>query len=135
MRKVYDIKRLGTPEYVIGVRVVLGNSSIKLLQDRYIDDLYEQHTPGDKPTSTPAVPSNILCLNGIHGAEKSPLLPDPKVYRSLVGGLMYTLITRPDVAAAVSMCSRYLAQPRHAHLEAAKRVLRYLYHTPANVFK
>jgi len=129
MCKVYDIKDLGVPEYVIGVRVVLGSNSIKLLQDRYIDDLYEQHTPGDKATSTPAVPSNILCLNGIHGAEKSPLLPDPKIYRSLVGGLMYTLITRPDVAAAVSMCSRYLAQPRTAHLEAAKRVLRYLYHT------
>ena len=39
---------------------------------------------------------------------------------------MYTLITRPDVATAVSMCSRYLQQPREAHLQAARRILRYL---------
>ena len=44
---------------------------------------------------------------------------------------MYALITRPDISTAVSMCARYLAQPRQAHLEAAHRVLRYLYHTRA----
>ena len=68
-------------------------------------------------------------MDGIYGEAKSTLLPEPKVYRSLVGGLMYTLITRPDVVTAVSMCARYLALPRQAHLEATKRVLRYLYHT------
>ena len=36
MSKVYNIKDLGTPEYVIGVRVTLTTNSIKLLQDRYI---------------------------------------------------------------------------------------------------
>ena len=129
MCAVYDVKDLGTPEYVIGVHVTLAPNSIKLLQDRYIDDLYVRHTPGDKAASTPAVPGNVLCMDGIYGEAKSTLLPEPKVYRSLVGGLMYTFITRPDVATAVSMCARYLALPRQAHLEAAKRVLRYLYHT------
>ena len=42
---------------------------------------------------------------------------------------MYTLITRPDVATAVSVCARYVQAPREAHLDAAKRILRYLYHT------
>ena len=42
---------------------------------------------------------------------------------------MYTLITRPDVAAAVSMCARYVQTPREAHLDAAKRILRFLHHT------
>ena len=129
MSAVYDIKDLGEPKYVIGVRVEVQPTSLHLLQDRYIEDLNSQHTPGERATSTPAVPNVTLCMDGISGQDKSPLLPVPKQYRSLVGGLMYTLITRPDVAAAVSMCARYLAQPRHAHLEAAQRVLRYLYHT------
>ena len=42
---------------------------------------------------------------------------------------MYTLITRPDVAAAVSTCARYLSKPTQAHFDAAKRILRYLFHT------
>ena len=129
MSAVYDIKDLGKPEYVIGVKVVLQHDSIKLLQDRYIEDLHALHTPGDRATSTPAVPSHKLCNDGIHGQKPSPLLKVPKSYRNLVGGLMYTLITRPDVASAVSMCARYLANPRQAHMDAARRVLRYLYHT------
>ena len=129
MKSVYDIKDLGIPKYVIGVRVEVTHSNLKLTQDRYITDLYEQHVPGSKATSTPAVPSIKLCLNGIKGETQSPLLPEAKKYRSLVGGLMYALITRPDIATAVSSCARYLAQPRQAHLEAAQRILRYLYHT------
>ena len=129
MRKAYDIKDLGVPKYVIGVRIQITANSLKMVQDRYITDLYEQHTPGDRATSTPAIPNVTLCLDGIHGEDKSPLLLQPKTYRSLVGGLMYALITRPDIATAVSMCARYLAQPRQAHLEAAQRVLRYLHHT------
>ena len=73
--------------------------------------------------------NQTLCLTGISGQDESPLLSTPKAYRSLVGGLMYTLITRPDVAAAVSVCERYLDHPREDHMVAAKRVLRYLYHT------
>ena len=42
---------------------------------------------------------------------------------------MYTLITRPDVAAAVSICARYMQTPRKAHLDAARRILRFLFHT------
>ena len=129
MRKVYDIKDLGVPEYVIGVRISVMPHAIKFTQDRYIEDMHAEHQPGDKPTSTPAVPSEVLCLTGVHGQAESPLLPDAKIFRSLVGSLMYALITRPDVAAAVSMVARYLAKPRVAHLQAAHRILRYLHHT------
>ena len=131
MRKVYDIKDLGIPEYVIGVRISVSPTAIKFTQDRYIEDMYAEHQPGGKATSTPAVPSDVLCMSGVHGQAESPLLPNAKIYRSLVGSLMYALITRPDVAAAVSMVARYLAKPRIAHLQAAQRILRYLHHTRA----
>ena len=83
----------------------------------------------DRLTHTPAAPDNDLCLTGIHGQPPSPLLTNATAYRSLVGGLMYALITRPDVAVAVSICARYLKEPRQAHLDAALRILRYLHHT------
>ena len=131
MRKVYDIKDLGVPEYVIGVRISVSPTAIKFTQDRYIEDMCAEHQPGAKAASTPAVPSDVLCMTGVHGQAESPLLPNPKIYRSLVGSLMYALITRPDVATAVSMVARYLAKPRVAHLQAAQRILRYLHHTRA----
>ena len=119
---------MGEPEYVIGMRVKVERDSVSFTQDRYISDLNNLHKPGDKPTNTPTS-GETLCMTGIHGKDKSPPLKDPKQYRSLVGGLMYTLITRPDVAAAVSTCARYVQAPTEAHLEAANRILRFLNHT------
>ena len=129
LSKVYDVKDLGKPAYVIGIRVGITKSEITLTQDRYITDLYKLHSPGHTPTNTPACTSTTLCATGVCKQDESPLLRDPRGYRSLVGGLMYVLVSRPDVACAVSICSRYMQEPREAHMAAAKRILRFLYHT------
>ena len=48
-------------------------------------------------------------------------------YGSLVGALLYAaLSTRPDIAHAAGVLSRFIAHPRARHWVAAKRVLRYL---------
>ena len=51
-------------------------------------------------------------------------------YRSAVGGLLYlSLTTRPDVAQAVGVLSRFMSYPGQEHVDAAKQVIRYLYGT------
>jgi len=48
-------------------------------------------------------------------------------YSSAIGSLMYLMVcTRPDIAQAVSVVSRYLACPRRRHWEAIKWIFRYL---------
>ena len=48
-------------------------------------------------------------------------------YSSAVGSLMYAMIcTRPDLAYAVSMVSRYMANPGKEHWKAVQWVFRYL---------
>lgn len=48
-------------------------------------------------------------------------------YASAVGSLMYAMVcTRPDISQAVSVVSRFMANPRKAHWEAVRWVLRYL---------
>jgi hypothetical protein len=48
-------------------------------------------------------------------------------YRSAVGSLMYLMVsTRPDLAAAVGMFSRFCQNPRKEHWEGVKRILRYI---------
>lgn len=47
-------------------------------------------------------------------------------YRSLVGSLRYLTCTRPDIAYSVGILSRYMEDPRHSHLKAIKRILRYI---------
>ena len=48
----------------------------------------------------------------------------------MIGSLMYlTNCTRPDLAHAVNVMSRYTSNLRHKHWKAITRVLNYLRHT------
>ncbi|MCO5579070.1 hypothetical protein L7F22_032922 [Adiantum nelumboides] len=51
-------------------------------------------------------------------------------YASACGSLMYAMIaTRPDIAFAVGVVSRYMSNPDRIHWEAVKGIVRYLQHT------
>lgn len=73
-----------------------------------------------KSVTTPADPNQVLS----HFERKS----DSKFpYREAVGSLMYLAIaTRPDLSYAVGCVSRYLEKPSSEHINAVKRILRYL---------
>ena len=48
-------------------------------------------------------------------------------YRQIVGSLMYAMLgTRPDLAAAVSLASKYLSNPKRAHIKLVQHILKYL---------
>jgi hypothetical protein len=48
-------------------------------------------------------------------------------YSSTVGNLMYVIVcTRPDIAHAVGVVSRYMNNPGKEHWDVVKQILRYL---------
>ena len=51
-------------------------------------------------------------------------------YASAMGSLMYAMVcTRPDIAHAVGVLSRFMSNPGKEHWTAVKRVFRYLHGT------
>ncbi|CAI7855279.1 unnamed protein product [Closterium sp. NIES-54] len=65
----------------------------------------------------------------VHAHAEEPLLRDELVqlYQSTVWSLMYaSTTTQPQIAYAVSQLSKVVSCPKAFHLQAAKRVLRYL---------
>ena len=48
------------------------------------------------------------------------------MYRRIVGSLIYMTITRPDLSYAVGLVSQFMQTPRKPHLDAARRILRYI---------
>ena len=55
---------------------------------------------------------------------------DQKLYRSMIGSLLYLCASRPDIVLSVGVCARYQAAPMESHMLAVKRILQYLVHTP-----
>jgi hypothetical protein len=51
---------------------------------------------------------------------------DQKVYRSMIGSLLYLCASRLDIMLYVCMCARFQANPKEVHL----RFMRYLVYTP-----
>ncbi|XP_050918831.1 uncharacterized mitochondrial protein AtMg00240-like [Lathyrus oleraceus] len=57
--------------------------------------------------------------------DGSPL-PDPTLYRRLIGRLLYLTVTRPDIQYVVNILSQLMQSPRTSHMDAVTRVLQYL---------
>eukprot|EP00965_Chrysotila_dentata_P028131 935472-Pleurochrysis_carterae.AAC.1 len=84
-----------------------------------------------RPSHAPAADDLPQLVNAAMAAKQdSPPPPDLlKQYQSLVGALLYcSTQTRPDVAYAVGMLCRAMSCPTPTLLDAAHRVLAYLYH-------
>lgn len=58
--------------------------------------------------------------------DERSLLPDPRPYCAPVRSLLYLTITRLDIAFAVGLVSRCMQAPKKPHLEAAKKILKYV---------
>ncbi|GJV65987.1 hypothetical protein Tco_1476815 [Tanacetum coccineum] len=80
-----------------------------------------------KLISTP-FPTNVKLSSKMSpSSEKERMKMSRVSYASAVGSLMFVMIcTRPDIAHAVGVVSRYMAEPGREHWEAVKRILRYI---------
>ena len=51
---------------------------------------------------------------------------DNKIYRSMIGSLLYLIASRPDIMFNVCLCAKFQSNPKESHFKAVKRILRYL---------
>ena len=80
-----------------------------------------------KPVSTPLASHFKLSLRQCPTSEKEKAEMKKIPYASPVGSLMYQMVcTRPDIAHAVGVVSRFLSNPGKEHWQAVKWILRYL---------
>ena len=52
-----------------------------------------------------------------------------KLYKSMIGSLLYLIVSRPDISFSVGTCARYQANLKESHLMSVKRIIHYINET------
>ena len=121
--QMFDIKDLGKAKHFLGMNIQRNqDGGYTLSQPKFIKDMLERFRMSEA-TPKPTPLSVGLKLSKHDGEE----LPEGNQYQALVGCLLYASVnTRPDIAHACGILSRFMSCPKQPHWEAAKHVLRYL---------
>ena len=70
--------------------------------------------------NTPISPTTRL------GPDSSGKKVEEKLYRDMIGSLMYVTASRPDIVFFVCLCPWFQSDPRESHLAVVKMIFRYL---------
>jgi hypothetical protein len=117
LEKDFALKDLGDLHYFLGIEVTKVKDGILLTQQKYATELLQCVSMiSCKPVSTPLSISEKL--SAYAGDLLGPI--DATNYRSIVGGLQYLTLTRPDISFSVNKICQFLHAPTTVHLTAAK---------------
>ena len=124
LASAFQTHDLGEAETFLNMSIVRDRSSktLKLSQPKLTAQLLVSHNLSEcNPQSLPLSPAAVLVE-----ATEADAISNPR-YGQLVGSLLHLAVcTRPDIAHAVGVLSRYISAPAKSHWEAAKGVLRYI---------
>jgi hypothetical protein len=121
MKSQFEMSAMGVMTFFLGLQVQQSKYGIYIHQSKYVNDVLSRFKMLDcKVASTPVEVNHKL------GPALNEVAVDEKLYRSMIGSLMYLTASRPDITFAVSLCSRFQAAPKECHLKAVKRILCYL---------
>ena len=70
-----------------------------------------------------------MCSSDLLTNDPSGESVDVTLYRSMIGCLLYLTASRPDIAFNVGVCSRFQSNPKVSHLNAVKRIIKYVART------
>jgi hypothetical protein len=125
MIQKFEMSMMGESKYFLGFQVKQLQEGTFISQTKYIQDILNKFGMKDaKPIKTP------MGTNGHLDLDTGGKSVDQKVYRSMIGSLLYLCASRPDIMLSVCMCARFQADPKEAHFRVVKRIMRYLVYTP-----
>ena len=127
LKQEFPMTDMGRLSYFLGIKVEYNAAGILLTQQHYANEIIDRAgMTGCKPISTP------VDVNSKMSAEAGDKIDNPTQYRRLAGALQYLTFTRPDIQYAVQQVCLFMHDPRHQHLTALKRILRYVQGTTSH---
>jgi hypothetical protein len=127
------MKDLGASNFILGMEIKRDWKKRKLWlnQRKYVETILQRFNMQECKLVKVPIPIGVKlstdqCPKTHEEEEDMSCVP----YASAVGSLMYAMVcTRPDIAHAMGVLSRYMSKPGKEHWTTVKRVFRYLHGT------
>ncbi|KAA0033543.1 gag-pol polyprotein [Cucumis melo var. makuwa] len=120
----FEMSMVGELSYFLELQSKQKNDDIFISQEKYAKNMVQKFGLEQARNKRTPAATHVKLTRDTGGAEV-----DHKLYRSIIGSLLYLTASRPDIAYAVGICARYQADPRISHLEVVKRILKYVHGT------
>ena len=112
---------LGKMRFFLGIEVIQRIDGKFICQKKYAIDVLNRFGMAESNLVSSPIVLGVKLNKDDQGVQV-----DESYYRQIVGSLMYLTTTRPNMMFSVSLISRFMSRPTELHLQAAKRILRYL---------
>ena len=110
--------------FFLVLQVKQSKDGIFINQAKYIEDMLKKFGfENIREIGTPMSPIIKLDKN-----EKEKDV-NQKLYRDMIGSLLYLIANRPDIMFCVCLCARFQACPKESHLISLKHIFRYVFGT------
>ncbi|XP_020262923.1 uncharacterized protein LOC109838908, partial [Asparagus officinalis] len=121
MQDHFEMSMMGELTFFLGLQVKQTKDGIFISQSKYAKELVKKFKlENSKHAPTPMSTSVKL------DADESGEDVDQKLYRCMIGSLLYLTASRPDIMFSVCACARFQASPKASHLIAVKRIIKYV---------
>nr|GEU42987.1 hypothetical protein [Tanacetum cinerariifolium] len=121
MHEKFQMSLMGELTFFLGLQVKQKRDGIFISQDKYVAKILEKFGFFEVKTTSTLMETSKPLLKDEDGQEV-----DVHIYRSMIGSLMYLTSSRPVIMFAVCACGRHQVSPKVSHLQAVKRIFRYL---------
>jgi hypothetical protein len=110
MANEFEMSTIGELSYFLGLQIKQLKNGIFISQGKYIKDMLKKFGMQDAEGISTPMETNVSL-----DSDASGNMVDQKMYRSMIGILLYVTASRPDVMFSICMCARFQASPRESH--------------------
>ena len=114
MKEKFEMSMMRELTYFLGLGIKQEETEIFINQTKYIKEIIKKF--GTNPRSVETPMSNTCKLDSNEGEKHIDL----KLYRGMIGSLLYLTASRPDIPFSIYICAWFQSDPRESYYLATK---------------
>lgn len=124
MHDEFEMSMMGELKFFLGIQTNQCKKGVYVHHTKYTKDLLKKFK-----LDVYKIMSTLMHPTYNMSKEERNIKVCQKMYRGMIGSLLYLTTSRPDILFSVCLYARFQSDPRETHLTVVKRIYRYLKET------